>query len=50
MAWRHCVPPICLFEVIGDKNTERGSRVNEWYDVAVPILDEAGRRLEHASG
>lgn len=34
----------CLFAVMGDKNTSRGALGNDWYDRAVPLLDEAWRR------
>lgn len=42
------VPPdesICVFAVIGDKNAEGGIQGNDWYDQAVPILDEVWRRV-----
>ncbi len=30
---------ICVFAVMGDKNAPDGTQGNDWYDVAVPILD-----------
>lgn len=47
------MPPdesICVFAVIGDKNTDGGSQGNDWYDNAVPILDEVWRRVLDDSG
>ena len=42
------MPPdesICVFTLIGDKNTDEGSQGSDWYDSAVPILDEVWRRV-----
>ena len=36
---------ICLFAVLGDKNTAEGAQGSEWYDSAVPLLDEVWRRV-----
>jgi hypothetical protein len=36
---------ICVFALIGDKNTDRGSQGSDWYDGAVPVVDEVWRRL-----
>lgn len=47
------MPPdesVCVFALIGDKNTEHGSRGSDWYDSAVPILDEVWRRVQRTSG
>jgi hypothetical protein len=47
------MPPdesICVFAVIGDKNTADGNQGNDWYDHAVPILDEVWRRVQDDSG
>ncbi len=36
---------ICVFAVLGDKNTPEGAQGNDWYDSAVPVLDEVWRRV-----
>lgn len=36
---------VCLFAVLGDKNAPDDAHGNDWYDVAVPLLDEAWQRL-----
>lgn len=36
---------VCLFAVMGDKNTDDGKQGNDWYDGAVPLLDEVWRRV-----
>lgn len=35
---------ICVLAVMGDKNTSEGAQGGEWYDRAVPLLDQAWRR------
>jgi len=35
---------ICVLAVMGDKNTATGAQGGDWYDHAVPLLDEAWRR------
>lgn len=43
------MPPdewICVLAVMGDKNTAGGAQGNDWYDSAVPILDEVWRRVQ----
>lgn len=37
---------ICVFAVMGDKNTEEGPQGEDWYDGAVPYLDEVWRRFK----
>lgn len=32
---------VCVLAVMGDKNSDGGAQGNEWYDVAVPMLDQA---------
>ena len=36
---------ICVFAVMGDKNAPEGAQGDDWYDEAVPILDEVWRRV-----
>jgi len=36
---------VCVFAVVGDKNTPDGPQGNDWYDGAVPLLDEVWRRV-----
>jgi len=36
---------ICVFAIIGDKNSPEGAQGDDWYDEAVPILDEVWRRV-----
>jgi hypothetical protein len=36
---------ICAFAVMGDKNTVEGRQGDDWYDEAVPLLDEMWRRI-----
>jgi hypothetical protein len=36
---------ICIFAVMGDKNAPDGAQGNDWYDVAVPILDAVWRSV-----
>lgn len=36
---------ICVFAVMGDKNAPDGAQGNDWYDVAVPILDAVWRSV-----
>ncbi len=38
------MPPdesVCVLAVMGDKNSDYGAQGNEWYDLAVPMLDQA---------
>ncbi len=47
------MPPdesVCVLAVIGDKHTEGGSQGNDWYNVAVLMLDEVWRRVQEGSG
>lgn len=47
------MPPdesICVFALIGDKNTDDGSQSNDWYDNAVSILDEVWRCVQAGPG
>ena len=36
---------ICVFAVMGDKNSPEGAQGDDWYDKTVPILDEVWRRV-----
>jgi hypothetical protein len=45
------MPPdesVCVFVVLGDKNAPGGAGANEWYDGAVPLVDEVWRRVQSA--
>lgn len=36
---------ICVFAVMGDKNTSDGLQGSDWYDEAVPIVDAVWRQV-----
>ena len=36
---------VCVFAVMGDKNTREGARGNDWYNEAIPILDAVWRAV-----
>ena len=36
---------VCVFVVMGDKNAEEGLVGDDWYDGAVPLLDEVWQRI-----
>jgi len=36
---------VCVFVLMGDKNTPEGLQGEVWYDGAVPLLDEVWRRV-----
>lgn len=43
------MPPdesVCVFALMGDKNTEEGLQGDDWNDGAVPLLDEVWRRVK----
>lgn len=41
---------ICVLALMGDKNATEGAQGNDWYNVAVPLLDEVWRRVNDQLG